>query len=153
VRRAALAPALLVLPVALVLLLAGCGGSTSLSDKQLRARATVLCATAARRAGRIPTPKSADHSVPFLNRGIAALKPELAGLRSLRPSDDLSDVYETSVRAFSQKLEALEKTVRKLHSGEDPVVAWKTLQQRLGPLESAEDAGWRALQVPACLNG
>jgi hypothetical protein len=136
------------------LVLAGCGSSPSLSEKQLRNRATALCAAAARKSGRITTPKSpAGDGVVFLNRGIAALKPELAGLRSLRAPDELSDVYRTSLAAFSKKIDALETTVHKLHSGEDPVVAWRTLQEHLAPLEATEDGAWRALQVPACLNG
>lgn len=135
-------------------LLSGCGGSDSLSDKQLRARATVLCATAARRAGRIPTPTSADHSIAFLKLGIAALRSELAGLRTLKPtSDDVAGVYSTSLAALTQQLAALENTVHKLRSGQDPVVAWRALQQRLGPLESEADAGWRALGLKACLSG
>jgi hypothetical protein len=137
----------------LAILLGGCGGSTSLSEKQLRARATALCATAARRAGRIPTPSDESQSPAFLNRGIAALKPELAGLRALKAPDDDADAYHVSVDAFSKQLDELERTVRKLHSGEDPVVAWKTLEEKLGPLESTADGGWRALEVPACLNG
>lgn len=136
------------------LLVAGCGGSVSLSEKQLRSRATALCSAAARRAGRIPTPKApGGDGIVFLNRGIAAMKPELAGLRTLRAPSELSDVYRTSLVAFSKKIDALEQTVHKLHSGQDPVVAWRTLQQHLSPLEATEDGAWRALQVPACLNG
>lgn len=137
--------------VGVALLATGCG-STSLSEKQLRSRATKLCATAAGRAGRIPTPSSAEDSLAFLTRGIDTLKPELAGLRELKAPDDLDDIYQTSLKAFGNKLDALEQTVHKLHSGEDPVVAWKTLQERLGPLESTEDGAWRALDIPACLN-
>jgi hypothetical protein len=134
--------------------LAGCGGSTSLSEKQLRSRATALCSAAARRAGRIPTPKAPDgDGIVFLKRGIGALKPELAALRTLRAPSELSAVYKASLEAFSKKIDALEKTVHKLHSGEDPVVAWRTLQEHLTRLEATEDGAWRALQVPACLNG
>jgi hypothetical protein len=135
----------------LVLALGGCGSTTSLSEKQLRTRATSLCATAARRAGRIPTPDTEDQGVDFLNRGIAALKPELAGLRALKAPDDVADVYAATMKAYSKQLDELEKTVRKLHSGEDPVVAWKTLQTKLAPLEATADGAWRTLDIPACV--
>jgi hypothetical protein len=135
----------------LALVLAGCGGTTSLSEKQLRTRATALCATAARRAGRIRTPSTEAQGADFLNRGIAALKPELAGLRALKAPDDVADVYQATITAFSKQLDELETTVRKLHSGEDPVVAWKTLQTKLAPLEATEDGAWRTLQIPACV--
>jgi hypothetical protein len=137
--------------VLLVLALAACGATTSLSEKQLRTRATALCATAARRAGRISTPSTESQGAAFLNRGIGALKPELAGLRALKAPDDVADVYEATLKAFSKQLDELERTVRKLHSGEDPVVAWKTLQTKLTPLESSEDSAWRTLDIPACL--
>jgi hypothetical protein len=135
----------------LALALAGCGGTTSLSEKQLQTRATKLCATAARRAGRITTPRDEAEGADFLSRGIAALKPELAGLRALHAPDDVADVYAATVKAFSKQLDELEKTVHKLHSGEDPVVAWKTLQTKLAPLEATEDGAWRTLGVPACV--
>jgi hypothetical protein len=135
----------------LVLVLAGCGGTTSLSEKQLTTRATALCATAARRAGRIATPSAEAQGADFLNRGIAALKPELAGLRALKAPDDVADVYQATLTAFSKQLDELEKTVRKLHAGEDPVVAWKTLQTKLAPLEATEDSAWRTLDIPACV--
>jgi hypothetical protein len=138
----------------LALGLIGCGGAktTSLSEQQLQKRATALCATAARRAGRIPTPSNEDQGADYLNRGIAALKPELAGLRTLKAPDDVADVYAAIMTAFSKQLDELKKTVRKLHSGEDPVVAWKTLQTKIAPLEATEDSAWRTLDIPACVS-
>jgi hypothetical protein len=136
----------------LVVLLAGCGSAPELSDTQLRVRATSLCSASNRKTARIDTPGSPAAAEAFLKRGIAVLTPELAGLRGLRAPGDLADVYQTSVDAFSRKLDALRSTVGKLRAGQDPVVAMKTLQQRLTPIESTEDGAWSALRVPACLN-
>jgi len=41
-------------------------------------------------------------------------------------------------------------TARFLRRGADPVSAVKTLQRRLAPTESAEDAAWHTLDIPAC---
>jgi hypothetical protein len=135
----------------LAALIAGCG-SSELSDIQLRNRVAALCAAATSQTGRIATPQAPAHGAAFLTRGIAVFKPELARLRSLRPPADLAGHYRTSIDALSRELANLELTVDSLHAGEDPVVAIRTLQHRLRPLESTEDRAWGALQVPACLD-
>lgn len=133
------------------LAVSGCG-STPLSTSQLRSGATRVCLLASRQTDRIATPASPAGSDMFLARGIAVLKPELATLRTLRPPSDLADVYATSMNAFANKLRALKDTIRDLSGGEDPVIAIKTLQQELAPIESQENGAWQALQIPACVN-
>ena len=134
-------------------MLAGCGGSDRLSDSQLRAQATVICVQATRQSDRIPTPTSPAGGMQFLNRGIAVFSPELTKLRLLKPpKDDVADVYQTSLKAFEQKLHALRSAQHELRTGANPVTAMTALAQRLAPIESSEDGAWRALQVPACLN-
>jgi hypothetical protein len=134
-----------------VLLIAGCG-STELSDRQLRAQATRVCATATRRTDRIRTPSSPAQGAAFLKKGIAVLEPEYNQLKAIHPPSDLAKVYEISVTAFSRKLAALKTAADRLDHGRDPAVAMRTLQHRLVPLESSEDGAWSALQVPACVN-
>jgi hypothetical protein len=137
---------------AVVAALAGCGGSTELSDKQLRLHATRVCSIANRQSGRIKTPSQPSGGATFLDRGIAVLAPEYRQLRALRPPGDLAQVYNISLSALSGKLTAMKSAVKHLKHGGDPVIAMKTLQQQLGPLESSEDGAWQALEVPACLN-
>jgi hypothetical protein len=138
--------------VSAAVLVAGCGGSGSLSGDQLRSRATALCSSAGRQTDRIPTPSAPGGGESFLKQGIAALTPELKGLRKLRAPSDLAQVYSTGVGAFTQKLNALKTAVRQLDSGASPVTAMTDLQQRLAPIETAEDGAWQALEVPACMN-
>jgi hypothetical protein len=133
-------------------LLAGCGGSGSLSGDQLRSRATALCSSAGRQTDRIPTPSAPAGGESFLKRGIAVLTPELKALKKLRAPSDLAQVYATGVGAFTQKLSALKSAVHQLDSGASPVTAMTDLQQRLAPIETAEDGAWQALEVPACMN-
>jgi hypothetical protein len=138
--------------IVIAVLLAGCGGSSKLSGDQLRTRATTLCADAGHQTDRIPTPSSPAGGAAFLKRGVAVLEPELAGLKVLKPPTELAQVYSTSIGAFSQKVNAIKAAVRELGSGANPVTAMTALQQRLAPIELAEDGAWQALEVPACLN-
>jgi hypothetical protein len=142
----------LVTGLSAALFLAGCGGSDRLNADQLRTKAAVLCTSAGRQTNRIPTPSSPAAGVAFLRSGIAALEPELSGLKALKPPTDLAQVYSTSVGAFAQKLRALKAAVQEIDSGANPVTAMTALEQRLAPIESAEDGAWQALEVPACLN-
>lgn len=134
------------------LAVAGCGGGGALSMAQLRDRATQICGTAARESAAIPAPAVPARTEPFLRRGTTVLGPELEKLHALKPPSDVADVYATAVRAFSLKLEALNRTLRGIERGDDPVGSIKSLQQRLSPIESSEDGAWRALEIPACLN-
>jgi hypothetical protein len=145
--------AALVLAALAALALAGCGSGSRLSARQLRLQANAICSQANRRTARIPPPRSTAGTAQFLNRGIRVFTPELVKLRHLDPpNDDVADVYRTSVQAFSQKLSALKRTVRELDQGVSPVTAMTELARRLTPIESSEDAAWRALEVSACLN-
>jgi hypothetical protein len=132
-------------------LLAGCGRKP-LSSNELARRATEVCQLAAAQTGRIPTPARPEDSALFLKRGIAVMTGELAQLRALRPPSDVADVYAVSISSFAQKLEYLNKTVHALAGGEDPVIAMRTLQQNLAPVEKDEDGAWRALEIDACVN-
>ncbi len=138
---------LLALGLLLAFALAGCGGS-SLSASQLRAPATRICNLAARRTSAIPTPTMPGGGARFLTRGIAALRPELSQLRALSSLG----AYRQALDATAAELAALRSTLRGLRAGNDPVIAIKTLQLKLSPLEVRASEAWRALGIPACVN-
>jgi hypothetical protein len=131
------------------LLLGGCG-SNSLSDKQLRREAGRICATAQRASASIAAPTDPTKGEPFLQRGIAALAPQVAALHRLNPSSDLADAYGTAVRASDNELALLRRALHGMKAGNDPVVAIKTLQDDLGPAEDAAGRAWRDVEVSAC---
>jgi hypothetical protein len=139
------------LPVLVVLLIAGCG-SQPLSSSQLATQATQVCRLAAQQTDRIPTPSSPEASALYLKRGLAVMTPELEQLRRLKPPDDVADVYRVSITSFEKKVSYLRDTVHDLGKGEDPVIAMRTLQQDLAPIEKQEDGAWQTLQITACLN-
>jgi hypothetical protein len=136
-----------------VVALAGCGSrGRDLSDKQLGARASLICARANRLMNAIPTPSAPPGSGRFLKGGVAVLAPEYRRLRALRAPSDEARVFAIAITGFGQKLAAMQAAVKTLDRGADPVIAMKTLQQKLAPAESTEDGAWQTLQVPACLN-
>jgi hypothetical protein len=143
--------ALVVALAAGMLAVSGCG-SQPLSNSQLATQATRLCQLASLQTDRIPTPSDPSGSALYLKRGIAVMKAELAQLHKLRAPDDVADVYTVSINSFAKKLSYMRDTVHDLARGEDAVIAIRTLQQDLGPVEQQENGAWRTLQISACLN-
>jgi hypothetical protein len=131
------------------LLVAGCG-TGSLSEQQLNSSAKRACLAATRTLNRIPTPALPSGGAAFLRRGISALKPELAALDRLHPGGGLAGTYARARKASRQELAALQSTLKGLEAGNDPVVAIKTLQQQLIPLEQRAATSWASVGVAAC---
>jgi hypothetical protein len=131
------------------LLLGGCG-SSSLSNAQLRRKAGRICLTAQRASASITAPTDPAKGQLFLQRGIAALAPQVTALHSLRPSSDLQEQYMTAMRATDRELALLRRALHGLQAGNDPVVAIKTLQDELGPAEDTAARAWHEVEVPAC---
>lgn len=139
--------------IALALAAAGCGGGVgSLSAHQLRTAATRACGMATQRLDRIPTPQVPSQGASFLRRGIAALGPELTALSALHPEGELGVQFRRARSATEQELAALQSSLKGLQAGNDPVVAIKTLQAQLAPLEKRASAAWQALKILACID-
>jgi hypothetical protein len=136
---------------AMALAVAGCG-SSSQSIGRLRRQASGICQSAMAQSDRITTPLLASGLASFLRRGTDVLGPELAQLRALRPPSDQADMYSAALAAVSRQLTILDDTIRELDGGADPLSVIKTLQRRLSPTESAENAAWRTLGIPGCLS-
>ncbi len=134
------------------LAVSGCG-SSSLSGAQLRSDALRACISAAQRLNRIPAPRTPSGAEAFLRRGVSALEPELSALKRLSPTTDLAGAYTRATTATRREVDALGSTIKGLRAGNDPVVAIKTLQTDLRPLERRARAAWQALGVPACADG
>jgi hypothetical protein len=129
------------------LTLASCG-SSGLSASQLRASATKLCNAAVARSAGIALPEVPSAGQRFLSRGIAVLTPEVTELRELGATGTFRD----AVTATSAELAALRFTLKGLRAGNDPVVAIKTLEQQLLPLEAKANRAWQALGIRACVS-
>jgi hypothetical protein len=133
------------------LVVAGCGGSSA-SMQKFQAQARRVCTNAADSGAVIRPPAIPADTTAFLRRGIAALEPELAGLRTLRAPTEQAGAYSTALGSLARELTILTGTVHDLDRGADPLTTVKTLQHRLAPVEAAGDAAWRTLDVPACVS-
>ena len=140
----------LALAAVLALALAGCG-SSPLSTSALRARAGRVCQLADAREGRIPAPTVTAQGETFLRRGIAVLRPELSQLAKLRPGRPAAALYATALRAFRRELGMVRATAQSLRRDADPVIAVRTLQRQLAPIEAQANAAWETLEIPACV--
>jgi hypothetical protein len=135
---------------ALALVVAGCGGSPSLSQTQLRTKASKACTTANERLNLIATPQVPSQGAAFLRSGIAALSPEVTALAALHPAGEMGQQFAKARTATQQELAALHSSLKGLKAGNDPIVAVKTLQAQLAPLEEQATTAWRALKIDAC---
>ena len=131
------------------LAIAGCGGSSP-TLAHLQAQASRVCTVAA--DADIGGPAAPAQTSAFLRRGIAALRPELVDLRRLHPPSEEGGAYAAALQSLSRELTILSGTVHDLDRGADPLSTIKTLQHRLAPVEADDDAAWRTLGVPACVN-
>lgn len=143
--RRACAPALV-----LALVAAGCGSSANMSDRALREAATRVCTEATQHLNDIPTPQVPSGGAAFLRRGVGALRPELTALSAMHPGGELGTHFREGLGAGQQELKVLESSLKGLQAGNDPIVAIKTLQTQLAPLEKQARAAWRAAGLPAC---
>ena len=144
------APAILAGVAALAL--AGCGGSSSHSTERLREQAGRICTKALDAGALVEPPRVPGATAAFLRRGIAALRPELAALRTLRAPSEQAGAYSAAVGALARELTIVTATAHDLDRGADPLPVIKTLQHRLAPVEATGDAAWRSLDVPACVS-
>jgi hypothetical protein len=140
------------LPVAVLLATLGGCGSSSLSDRDLRTDAAAVCKHASERVSRIPQPSSAAAALPFLRRGVTVLGPELAALRRLSPPADLTTRYHATLAEFGAAVQMVRGTIAVLSHGGDAVASFASLEHELSPIVASENAGWRTLQIAACVS-
>jgi hypothetical protein len=133
------------------LAMAGCGAASP-TIVRLRAQATRVCTRANAQNARIAPPPVPARTAPFLRRGIAVLRAELADLHTLRVPRAQAGAYSVALGALAHELAILTSTAHDLDRGADPLTTIKTLQHRLAPVEADNDAAWRTLEVPACVN-
>jgi hypothetical protein len=137
--------------IALTLALAGCGSGT-LTAKELRRQANLVCTAAVRRSDGIAVPSSNAGGAAFLDQGITVFRRELVALRKLPPPRSLAEAYRAALGDSKQQLDALIATDHNLGSGGDPVVAIRQLDVELEAIDARDLQAWRAVGAPVCAN-
>ena len=130
--------------------LGGCGGRPALSSQQLRDRAGAICATGAQATGAIPAPGYGNVAA-FLDRGVAALGPELTALRAVHPGPDAAPTYRTALDSFAAEVQALDRARARLRAGADPIATVRRLARELIAPEASARRAWTALGISDCL--
>jgi hypothetical protein len=109
-------------PLAAVLVLAACGGSSSdgsLSHADLVKRADAICADAHDAVRQLPPARTVGDAAPTLTKSLAIVKHELAQLRALKPAKDdatgyaaLLDGFQGAITATTRARDALKANQR-----------------------------------------
>jgi hypothetical protein len=133
------------------LAVAGCAAASPTLGR-LQAQATRVCTRALGQNVKITAPAVPAQTAAFVRRGIAVLRPELVRLRALRAPSKQAGAYSAALDSLARELAILTSTAHDLDRGADPLTTVKTLQHRLAPVEADNDAAWRTLGVPACVN-
>lgn len=130
--------------------LAGCG-SVSASVLDLRKDAGIICRHINHRFRGVDTPAAQAQDSAFLSSGIGRLQLQLRQLRRVTPPHSVADVYGAALGALGQELTALHGAVTAIHQGQDPAIAYRTLEKQLRPLVSQANDAWQALEIQDCL--
>jgi hypothetical protein len=141
----------LIMASVVALAVVGCGAASP-TMVRLRAQATRLCTRALAQDAQIASPAVPAQTAAFLRRGIAVLHGEVVGLRAVRAPSEQAGAYSAALGTLARELTILTSTAHDLDRGADPLTTVKTLQHRLAPVEADNDAAWRTLGVPACVN-
>ena len=112
----------------------GAGGS-SLTAAPAGARATQICNVAARRMNAIPTPGRPAKARQFVSRAHRRSSRELTARAITRPSS----FHDAAGGQGGRAGRCCARRLKGLQAGNDPVVAIKTLQQQLEPVEARAD--------------
>lgn len=132
-------------------ILGACGSSGLASPVMLRRRASDICHDA--RPIRPPSdPTNSAQLTAYLSHGINNVEGEITPLERLHaPGGEVGAVYAAALGALKSEVVALRTATASIKHGEDPALAFRALQRRLGPLEKQADQAWGALQISACL--
>jgi hypothetical protein len=130
--------------------LAACG-SPSDSLIALRHEAGAICRRTNRAFGGIRAPSSDRQDGSFLRSGQIRLETQLRRLRALSAPHEVADVYRAALSALGQELDGLRSAVGAINQGEDPALAYRRLEQQIGPDLNQANNAWQALQIADCL--
>ena len=138
--------------VAVVTLLAGCGGGgdDQLSADDYRAQATKICADAKRQTDALGRPNTTSEFKTFLAKGIRVTERNLQRFDDLKPPDDLKAKHDAIVAGEKSGLEQLKKLSSQLKGDARDVALLRKTQPELARLSDETDARFRDAGLDRC---
>jgi hypothetical protein len=95
--------------VAIVFVLAGCGGEERLTKPEFVRQANAICAKYERRLDAIPQPRELRDVQSYIDRGVPLAKGELAELEELRPPERDEPAVERLLAQVEATISELER--------------------------------------------
>jgi hypothetical protein len=136
---------LLLVPLGVVAL-AGCGGSSGLSDKDYRAKGDAICASIKAQRDRLPTASNIEELRAVAQSTIAINTDGLRKFKELKPPDDLKAPHSVIVTRFGETLRLQQQALKAGAKSQ----AMQTINVRAAEAHAALLAAAQQAKLPAC---
>ena len=129
-----------------VLVLAGCGGSSGLSDKEYRAKGNAICTSIRSQRDRLPAASNLEELRAVAQSTIAINTDALRKFNELDPPDDLKAPHSVIVTRLGETLKLQQQALKTNPKSQ----AMQTINVRAGQARAALLAAARQAKLPAC---
>jgi hypothetical protein len=129
-----------------VLVLAGCGGSSGLSDKDYRAKADAICASIRSQRDRLPAASNIEELRAVAQSTIAINTDALRKFKELKAPDDLKAPHTVIVTRLAETLRLQQQALKTDAKSQ----AMQTINVRAGQARAALLAAAQQAKLPKC---
>jgi hypothetical protein len=129
-----------------VVALAGCGGSSGLSDKDYRAKANAICASIKSQRDRLPPASNIEELRAVAQSTIAINTDALRRFKELKPPDDLKAPHSVIVTRLGETLSLQQQALKAGQKSQ----AMQTINVRAAQAHAALLAAAQQAKLPAC---
>jgi predicted small lipoprotein YifL len=142
----------LLIALACLLALAGCGGDDPLSTDEYRQQARTICTDAERASDAVRPPTRATPAAiaDYFKRILEVNDRTTNRFAELEPPSELEDAHEDALQANRAGVEEVRKLVDELEKGGDPTAVLQDAPERLQRFVERSRQAARRLGVPEC---
>jgi uncharacterized protein involved in exopolysaccharide biosynthesis len=140
---------IVLLGVACVGLVAGCGGAASSTPKYVAA-ANAICTEQLAQLGRLPQPTTPEQAVSYLPRALAIMRRETTGLASLDPVGSGRAQLAAALADTQQLAAVLRRFLDQLQAGIVEINTLSQVQTQANELRSQIDTHFRQAGLARC---
>ena len=128
-------------------MLAGCGGSSGLSDKEYRTKADAICTSIRSQRDRLPAASETSRSCGRWRSSTVAINTDaLRRFKDLDPPGDLSDQHDVIVKSLDDTVKLQQQALRTKATSD----AMRTINIRAGEARAAILKAAEQAKLPAC---